>query len=158
ELLVDLGVAVLQVDVLELVEGESLLDDAFDVRALAAPARGDEVRVAELDLVLARDDADLLEVVLGAIVDLANLVRDPELEAMRLLGRHDRDLVLLAPILERDAHEPFADDRLILARLAALTEGGLLHAVFFRLGALVIGLRLDDRVVEVAAARALVLV
>ena len=90
---------------------------------------GDEVRVRELDLVLAGEDADLLVDVVGAVADLADLVGDPELEALRS-GRAimHRDGLLLAAVLEGDAHEAAADHRLIFAGLAALAERRLLEA------------------------------
>jgi len=90
EIGVDLVLAGAEVDVLELVEGEGLLEDALHVRALPAALGGDQVGLGELHLVLAGEDAELLVQLVGAVADLADLVGDPELEALRRVGR-DRD-------------------------------------------------------------------
>src|SRR5262249_17735551 len=127
ELLVDLLVAALEVDVLEFVEGERLLHDAAEVRALpAAGLRRDEVRLAELDLVLAGEHADLRADLVGAIADFTDLVGDPELQALRGLGREDGDRLLLAAVLERDAHVAAGDGRGLGAGLVRVADHDLL--------------------------------
>ena len=73
------AVAVLQVDVVELVEREVARDDLLHRRL--AHLRGHEVRLGELHLVVAGEDADLVLDVVALVAKLADLVRDPELEA-----------------------------------------------------------------------------
>ncbi len=64
------------------------------------PCAATRLASAELDLVLAGDDAELLREVVGAVADLADLVGDPELEALRRVGREIGIDLLLAAVLE----------------------------------------------------------
>jgi hypothetical protein len=157
DVLVDGGVSALQIDVLELVEGERLLDDRAHRRP-AAPALGrDQVGVGELDLVLAGEETDLAVRVVGLVTDLPDLVRDPELEPHHLIGAEDRHGVLLVPVKEHETHVALRDRGLVLAGLGALAEGGFLEAVILRL--LLLGIRLRDHLLvdELPAGGALVL-
>ncbi len=154
ELVRDLGVAALQVDVLERVEGEVLRDDPL--HGDLAHLGGHEVVLRGLDLVVAGEDADLVVDVVALVANLADLVRDPELEPLGALRRQELDDVLLLAVLEDEAHEALGDRRLLVG-LARLAEGLLDEAGVLRLLLRVLVLRLDERVVELAAARVLVL-
>ena len=95
--------------------------------------------------------------VVGLVADLTELVRDPELEPVRAVGREARDDVLLGPVLEDEPHVALRDGPLLVLRGAGLTHLLLLDAGLLRLLLLVLVLRLDEAVVEVAGARVLVL-
>ena len=158
EVAVDLGLAALQVDVLELVVRERVLHDGAHRRGTAtATLARDEVRVRELDLFLAADETDAPEDVVRLVANFADLVADPELEALRAVGRQHRDHVLLVSVEEDEAHVTLGDLRLILARLRAFGGGDFLQPVVLRLLLLGVGLGVDLLVDELAAARALVL-
>ena len=77
----------------------------------------------ELDLVVAGEDADLVVDVVALVANLADLVRDPELEPVGAVRRQELDDVLLLAVLEDEAHEALRDGRLLVLVSLASPNG-----------------------------------
>ena len=102
---------------------------------------------------MAGEESDLVGVGVGLRADVADLVVDPELET-DALRREELDGVALGSVPEREAHEALLQPAVRSGRRA---EELLHEARLLRPALRVLVLRVDDVVVEMAAALLLVL-
>src|SRR5262249_53736742 len=145
------GLASLEIDLFESVERERLGQYFFHAGPRTADSSQEEVRVAQLDLALAGHDADADDRLVGAIANLANVVRDPKLVSARLLEEEDGDRVPLASIDEAHPEKAAHDAAVFGVAERCLSNFGRLD-----LGALLFGCDLDHAVLDLPGGELLV--